>query len=138
MRPAENPYRGTRLHALRSRFVDGSREEFWRRLEAQSLRGALLGPEGSGKSTLLRELGGDLRTRGFAVRALHLREEEPVPWDLLRGVGERDAVLLDGSEQLGVADRWSFRWITRRAGALLITAHAPTWLPAVIPAEYVV
>lgn len=132
MRPAENPYRVTRIHALRYRFVDGSREELWRRLEGQSLRGALVGPEGSGKSTLLRELGEELRTRGFAVRALQLRVEEPVPWDLLRGVGERDAVLLDGSEQLGFGARLRLRWMTRRAGALLITAHAETWLPAVL------
>lgn len=131
MRPAENPYRVSRIHGLRYRFVDGTRDELWQRLEAQSLRGALVGPEGSGKSTLLRELGQDLRTRGFSVRALQLREGEAVPWDVLRGVGERDAVLLDGSEQLGFADRWRVRWITRHAGALLITAHGGTWLPAV-------
>ncbi len=132
MRPADNPYRVTRIHALRYRFVDGSREEFWKRLESQSLRGALVGPEGSGKSTLLRELGDELRTRGFHVRALQLREGERVPWELLRGAGERDAVLLDGSEQLGFAERWRVRWITRHAGALLITAHAETWLPAIL------
>lgn len=132
MRPAENPYRTTRMHALRYRFVDGSREELWRRLEAGALRGALVGPEGSGKSTLLRELGEELRARGFAVRALQLREGEGVPWDVLRGVGKRDAVLLDGSEQLGFFGRRRIRWITRRAGALLITAHAETWLPALL------
>lgn len=132
MRPADNPYRVTRIHALRYRFLDGTREDLWRRLESGSLRGALVGPEGSGKSTLLRELGEELRGRGFNVRALQLREGELVPWELLRGVGERDAVLLDGSEQLGFWSRSRVRWITRRAGALLITAHAETWLPAIL------
>lgn len=137
MRACDNPFRTSRILSVRYRFLEGGWDDLLGRLAALGHRAAIVGPKGRGKTTLLEDLAPRLSERGFTPHPLRLDEESPrfEPGFLSRfcaGLGPRDAVLLDGAEQMG---RWAwmrFRWGTRRAGALVVTAHRPGLLPTLI------
>jgi GTPase SAR1 family protein len=135
-----NPFRADRVEALPFHFVDESWDALLARLEARRWRGALVGPKGSGKTTLLESLRRHFEQRGMVVTALRLSAPDgprpetppnPLPWRRLACLGPCDAVLLDGAEQLAWPAWWRLRATTRRAGALVVTAHRGGRLPAV-------
>lgn len=95
MRAHENPFRNSRVEALRFR-GDISVPVLVGDLARSRYRGAIVGPEGSGKSTLLRELGDALSDAG--IPTLSLRREE---WaEALSGRMSGSCVLLDGAEKI--------------------------------------
>ena len=133
-RPRENPFRTSRLDALRFRLDAAAWGELLERLEGLGRRGALVGPEGSGKSTLLRELSGWLEAAGFEIRRIQLHRDAPPPaagvWRrLIDDLGPRDVLVVDGGDQVPFVRWWWLRWVSRRAGGLLTTLHRPGRLP---------
>ncbi len=94
-------------------------------MESLRWRAAIVGPEGSGKTTLLLEFADRAGDLGF--RPVVRRAGEPVP-----SLGPRDILLLDSAERLGWAAWRRLRWRTRKAAGLIITAHRPGRLPALL------
>jgi hypothetical protein len=137
MRACDNPFRTGRVLSIRYRLLEGTWDGLLSRLAAYDHRAAIVGPEGSGKTTLLEDLAPRLQARGFAPRELRLDDRTPrfEPAFLKRlsdEVGPRDALLLDGAEQMGW---WAWRRFvrgTRRAGALVVTSHRPGLLPTLL------
>lgn len=128
MRARDNPFATARVHRIRYRFEGLNWENFLKRLDEHNYRGAIVGPEGSGKTTLLEDLHPRLIQRGFSVVSLQLTEEEPrfsraVQRHLCAAVTPATIIMLDGAEQLRRRRWWQFRWLTRNAGGLIITAH---------------
>jgi hypothetical protein len=152
MKARDNPFRAARvLSAIRYRMpgahAGGGKsvgvDALIPRLESLHFRAAIVGPHGSGKTTLLEQ-------RGFRIVHLRLdtddprlpREWRPSAWLRARLWAKRqtgmalrmrldrnDIVCLDGAEQLGaIAWAW-FERLTRRAGGLIVTTHAPGRLP---------
>ena len=121
---------------LRERYRFGTAD--WTRLYATLARhhgrGALVGPKGSGKTTLLEDLGQRLTQTGRPVTLMRLSAEFPhLPASYNRAffanLSQRDALLLDGAEQLSLV-RWLwFRRLTRRAGCVVVTTHRAGRLP---------
>jgi hypothetical protein len=136
MRARDNPFAVGRFDRLRYRFPPGdSMESLLARLREHGMRGALVGPEGRGKSTLLDELGERLSEEGFRIGRFTLRHGESrlpreiVDW--LSAAGDREALLLDGAEQLSFISWLRLRLRTRRLGAFVITSHRDGLLPTV-------
>jgi ABC-type phosphonate transport system ATPase subunit len=107
---AANPFRASRILEFRYRFLEGASgwKELLRRLEAQQMRGAIVGPEGSGKTTLLEDLGERILQSG------------------------RRVLLLDGAEELS---RREWRHVLRHASeadGLVVTAHREGFLPTLL------
>ena len=105
---SRNPFRSTRILEFRYRFLESGWDELLLRLEAQRMRGAIVGPEGSGKTTLLEDLGERLRRSG------------------------RRVVLVDGVDELS---RRAWRDLQKRAseaGGLVVTAHREGYLPTLL------
>lgn len=136
-RPADNPFRMSRVDGLEYRLEDGFT---WGRLirscrEAGS--GAVCGPHGSGKSTLLRTLERHLRESGSACHRLRLREDGRVAW--WREWRHIRAVWADGGffllDSAGLLPAWRRRALAllRPSGAVLLaTLHEPCrYLPVV-------
>ncbi len=102
-------------------------------------RAAIVGPHGRGKTTLLEDLAPRLAALGLAIRTITLNEAHPRldgrDRELLRRLGPRDCLLLDGAERLGRLAWLRLRRQTRTAGGLVITAHTPGLLPALITCE---
>lgn len=106
------------------------------RLADQRGRGAIVGPHGSGKTTLLEDLGARLAGEGFRLHWIRLDDEHrAVPPGFFRehasALGARDAVLVDGAEQLGVRAWWVLCLRVRRAGVFVATTHRGGRLPTV-------
>lgn len=135
MTPARlNPFSTDRV--LRERYRLS--EDGWRllldRLRNQGGRGALVGAKGSGKTTLLEDLAGCLARQGFALSFVRLNAAERRVPDTAHhafraGLTGRDAVLLDGAEQLSWFSWLRFRRATRRAGVIVVTSHRGGRLP---------
>jgi hypothetical protein len=115
---AGNPFRASRVLAFRYRFLESGWDALLMRLEAQSMRGAIVGPEGSGKTTLLEDLGERLRRSGRRV--------------VFGGVEPGAVALLDGADELPAREwRRSLRR-TREAAGLVVTAHRAGLLPTLL------
>lgn len=132
--PRTNPFRTSRLDALRFRLDAAGWTELMQRLELLGRRGALVGPEGSGKSTLLRELSQRLEADDFHIRRLQLHRDAPPPkaavWRRLTGaLGPRDVLVVDGGDEVPLLRWWWLRRVSRRGGGLLTTLHRPGRLP---------
>ena len=133
MKARDNPLATHRVLAIRYRPLDASWSELLDRLDRMNYRAAIAGPKGSGKTTLIEDLIPHLVARGLAPRLIRLSEEsrvvdESLLWDLTAC----DIVLLDGAEQLNALSWLHFRWLTRRAGGLIITVHRPSRLPTLL------
>jgi hypothetical protein len=129
-----NPFSSDRVLRERYRF----NADDWARLIATLAchhgRGALVGQKGSGKTTLLEDLAVRLRRTGHEVTVIRLSTEFPrLPGAynpaFFAKLTSRDAVLLDGAEQLPLLTWLRFRWHTRRAGFLVVTVHSAGRLP---------
>jgi len=139
MKARENPFAVQRVLTVRYRPQGWTWDQLLSRLADLHYRAAIVGPQGSGKTTLLEDLEPRLAQRGFTVHHLRLtREVRRFPtktWQFLRRLRSGDIILFDGSEQLG-ALRWSlFRWLSRRAGGLVITTHRRGRLPTLMTAQ---
>lgn len=137
MRPSDNPFRAQRLDMLTFRPQGLDWPAIEQRLHELDRRAAIVGPEGSGKTTLLRELGARLQTQGYRARWAHLtRDRRQFPRETARqlthGLGPRDVILFDGASHLALPHWRRFRWRARRAGGLIITAHAGRRLPRLL------
>lgn len=136
MRARDNPFATERVLQLRYQFP-GDQAEAWRtlmdRLDGLQYRAALVGWHGSGKTTLLEDLGVRLREQGFRTHGIFLNaQDRSYPAHVARlgeSFGDRDIILFDGCEQLGLLDWWRFRWQTRRARGLIVTMHRAGRLP---------
>lgn len=140
MRARDNPFAVGRLDRLHYRFPPGlSMETLLSRLRDRGMRGALVGPEGRGKSTLLGELAIRLVEEDLVVARFTLhRGESRVPREILEwisGAGARDALLLDGAEQLSTISWMGLRFRVRRLGAFVITSHREGLLPTAFRCE---
>jgi energy-coupling factor transporter ATP-binding protein EcfA2 len=96
-------------------------------------RAAVVGPKGSGKTTLLEEMA--LRLEQPVV--VRIPGSCPRPWRIVRAqlprpVTHRHAILVDGSEQLGVVGWRRLLNSTRRARSLIVTLHRPGSLPTLV------
>lgn len=96
---------------------------------------AIEGPHGAGKSNLLTALAGHLAAAGMlgaTVRARSRHDGRLVSDAVIRA--PRGTVLcVDGWETLGGLRAAGVRWMARRRGVgLLVTAHRPTGMPALI------
>lgn len=102
------------------------------RLAAQGYRGAICGPHGIGKSAMLAALGPRLTAAGFRPIPLFTNRDAggqlPKDWRASIGLAtKRDALLLDGFDTLSPFFRLAVRWVSRRAGAVVVTTHQPGW-----------
>lgn len=130
MRAHQNPFRSSRLEALRFTGPGGDVAALLAQLDRCNGRGALVGPQGSGKTTLLLELAEAMTARGLAPRVVRLNVEARRPdWRALRGLTARSPLLLDGAEQLGLTSWWRVRWLARHAPYLVTTSHTRAHLP---------
>jgi hypothetical protein len=91
-------------------------------------RAAIVGPQGSGKTTLLEDLAPRLEELGF--RCVLSRCNEDRRWQ--RRLEARELLLLDSAERLTALQWWRLKRRTRRAGGIIVTAHAPTRLATAI------
>jgi hypothetical protein len=130
MTAAENPFRTSRLLALPPVWDDASPEALIVRWQAAGRRGAFLGPQGTGKSARLRALAARLAGEGWQVAAIQWHDDgasSPRDWrDVLRGIGPRSLLCLDGAENLGLINAYRLRRYARRAGGALATLHRPS------------
>jgi len=138
MRARENPFSTDRVLTARFRLQDDTTwGDLLRRLAGLGYRAAIVGPDGSGKTTLLEDLKPRLRARRFSVRRLSLnrwrrRLPRRVARQFFRSLAPRDVILFDGADELSWAAWLWFRWRTRHAAGLIITAHQPGRLPTLL------
>ncbi len=133
----ENPFRTRRVEALPFQFTHDSWPRLLQRLEQLNHRAAIVGPHGMGKTTLLVELAQRLRERDRTIHHLRFTEEQPhlLPEDraiLDQASGQDDVVMIDSCECLGWLEWQRVKLATCKAGGLVITAHHPGRLPALI------
>ena len=133
-RPAENPFASHRIESLAFRCAAVEWHGLVQRMDGLGGRVAVVGPKGSGKTTLLKELARRLEQPVVAVR---IPGDCPDPWRTTRSqlphqLTHRHAVLVDGSEQLGVFGWRRLLHATRRARCLIVTLHRPGRLPTLI------
>ena len=137
MRARDNPFSTDRVHRIRYEFDGLTWASFLDRLEGMNYRGAIVGPEGSGKTTLLEDLERQLEQRGFSVTFLRLTQEcsrfsRTRLGTLAKELSLQTILLLDGAEQMSRWSWWNFRWQTRRAGGLIVSAHREGLLPTLL------
>ena len=133
-RPAENPFASHRIEGLAFRCAAVEWRGLVQRMDGLGGRVAVVGPKGSGKTTLLKELARRLEQPVVVVR---IPGDCPDPWRTTRSqlphlLTHRHAVLVDGSEQLGVFGWRRLLHATRRARCLIVTLHRPGRLPTLI------
>lgn len=115
-----------RVHALEYRYPPGGPDALLARFEEVGRRAVIVGAEGSGKSTLLALLAARFEAAGRPVRRFAVRPGEKAAthlFALLREMGPRELLLLDGFDHLS---RWARFVLLRRAsrlGGLLATSH---------------
>ncbi len=136
MRPADNPFRSTRMDALAYRFPEGDLQALWQRLEAQGHRGAIVGPMGSGKTTLLRLLARRYAEAGRpTVHAKMPAGCGQPPATLLahwrRSLTPDHVLLLDGMEQLSRLGWWRLQRALPAGSGLVATSHVAARLPVI-------
>jgi hypothetical protein len=129
-----NPFSTDRVLRQRYRISEREWEKLYETLTRHRGRGALVGPKGFGKTTLLEDLAVRLRSAGKRVILTRLRAETPCLPDIFNAnfcarLTPSDAVLLDGAEQLSLMRWLMFRWLTRRAGIVVVTTHRVGRLP---------
>ena len=132
-RPADNPFASHRIEALGFRSAALEWRGLMQRMDDLGRRVTVVGPKGSGKTTLLEELA--LRLEQPVI--VRIPGSCPRPWptvsaQLPRPVTHRHAILVDGSEQLGVVGWRRLLHATRRARCLIATVHKPGRLPTLI------
>jgi energy-coupling factor transporter ATP-binding protein EcfA2 len=137
MRAADNPFRAERMDGLDYRPQGISWEEILCRLHELELRAAIVGPHGSGKSTLLNDLGNRFERQGFQVRSLFMNSDSLRPSltalaQVCRHSGPGTLILFDGACHLPWPAWQSFKFLSRRAGGLIITAHSPGRMPLLV------
>jgi hypothetical protein len=120
--------------SLRYCFAGCAWSEFLSKCESFGFRGALIGPYGSGKTTLLEDLEIKLRERDLKTRLIRAPNDHPdlkrkFLSEITQPVETGQIVLVDGAEQIGGWAWRRFKWQTRNAGGLIITAHQPGLLP---------
>ena len=133
-RPADNPFASHRIEGLAFRCAALGWRGLMQRMDDLGGRAAVVGPKGSGKTTLLMELARRLEQPVVVVR---IPGDCRDPWrtghsQLPRPLTHRHAVLVDGSEQLGVFGWRRILHATRRARCLIVTLHHPGRLPTLI------
>ena len=137
MLPArDNPFAVHRVLQVRYRMDERGWSALIARLEAGGWRGAIIGPHGAGKTTLLEDLADRLAKRDWRVHWVRLSTERRRPtgefWrSTLLHLGSRDALMIDGAEQLSRWRAWLLARRWRRVGAVIITSHRPGRLPTV-------
>jgi LmbE family N-acetylglucosaminyl deacetylase len=134
LRARENPFSVPRILAVRYRFLEGGWGDLLARLDGLRGRGAIVGPEGSGKTTLLEDLAKELERRGRSVHFVTLSAgEHSLSSRQRRAVREaaarRSFLLVDGADALAPRAWRALLRRGRRAGGLVVTAHAEGWLP---------
>lgn len=114
------------MHALEFRFPPGGPASLLSRFEDLNRRAAIVGAQGSGKSTLLARLEPVLAGAGWTVRRFAVRPEEKAASRLLalvRGMGPRELLLLDGFDHLSRLARFELLRRISKIGGLLATSH---------------
>lgn len=137
LRAKDNPFRVSRVLAIRYRPVDCTWDELLARLERLQYQAAICGHEGSGKTTLLEDLAQRILHFDRPTHRLQLRREtrrtaSSLLKAFLAGASARQLLLVDGAEQLGALDWLRLRRAARRHAGLIITAHTPGRLPTLV------
>ncbi len=130
MRPRDNPFRTERLGRLAFRAPGVDVEALCDEVLGRRPRCAIVGPHGTGKTTLLGDLGRAFAGRGLRVHRHFLSEDRARPSAAARlreaaTLGPGDVLLFDGAGHLGPAAWAALRIASRRATALVVTAHGP-------------
>lgn len=134
LRPADNPFRASRIDAVPYRLEGERWPEIVERLARMGGRAAVVGPHGSGKTAFLSTLADHLGAVGIvpAWVRLHSDTRRPLRSALAQlppsGL-HRKGLLVDGAEQLGIARWWAISLVTRRAELLVASRHRPGHLP---------
>ena len=93
----------------------------------------MVGPHGSGKTALLAALAPALRARGLEPVAMRLRRGDrrlgPAGEGWLAAAAPRVLLVLDGSDELGLASWIRVLARSRAAGGLLVATHRRGLLP---------
>ena len=130
-----NPFRVQQLDKLQYRLEGASWDQLLARLKKVHYRAAIIGPHGHGKSTLLESFQPHLETEGWLVHRIQLgtgnRRFDSTQRALFTRLGKNDCLFLDGAEQLHALAWRTFLWQSRKAGALVITAHRAGLLPTI-------
>lgn len=145
LRPADNPFRVDRLHALEFRLPgDATWESLLRNLQRVRFRAAIVGAHGSGKTTLLHALAPRLEAIGFRPRMI-FRSADVLdgsddgygqPWDeTIATLEDRDVLLVDGYGHLPTLSRLRLRSRAAKAAGIIATAHARCDLPTILDTE---
>ncbi|MGY8688575.1 MAG: hypothetical protein ACKVHP_12690 [Verrucomicrobiales bacterium] len=108
-------------------WLGDSWEAFVARLQAQAWRGQIIGPHGSGNSACLRRLEHHLRDHGMHPRFVLFNEDAYRPtteWlsEIVAATNPNDILLIDGAEQLGRLQGWS--WFRELSNARMAHPHA--------------
>lgn len=135
-RPCDNPFNAQRLDTLPYVEYDHALADVACKLKRHRYRGALVGPHGCGKTTMLQALGDQLMEHGLTPLPLFINSDQrgtlPGDWTrTIRRARRTDALLLDGYDLLPF---WARVWalsVSKRAGALVVTAHQQTHLTTV-------
>ena len=103
------------------------------RFDALGRRAAIVGPHGSGKTSLLAALVPALATRGLQARELRLHRGDrrlgPAGKRWLAAAAPGVVLVLDGSDELGLASWVRVLARSRAAGGLLVATHRRGLLP---------
>ncbi len=114
------------MHALEFRFPAGGPGTLLSRFEELSRRAVIVGAQGSGKSTLLARLASHFEEAGWTVRRFAARPNEEAAARLralLREMGPRELLLLDGFDHLPRLSRFGLIRRISKIGGLLATSH---------------
>jgi len=140
MRACDNPFSTDRVLRVRYRPQNKTWDELLERLASLNYRAEITGAEGSGKTTLLEDLEVRLRDLGHSPVLIRLREDDGSAAfssvrNLLRLLGNKHLILLDGAEQLSFFTWRYLKMQTRGLAGLVICAHSPGRLPSLIHSQ---
>ncbi|HEY5753647.1 MAG TPA: hypothetical protein VIT21_10895, partial [Chthoniobacterales bacterium] len=141
MNARENPFASSRIEAIPFVFPDG---DDWNaliaRLSHHGWRASIIGPHGTGKTTLLEQLAPRLATLGFKPHLVTLNTTSSLgdKRDLIqavRGFRSHDFLLLDGEEQLLLAQFFALKNAAKKCGGMITTRHRRGSLPAIFETQ---
>jgi len=140
MKARNNPFRTDRVLAVRYRLCDETLNDLLERLQKMGFRGAIIGPNGTGKTTLLEDLEPALCALGFRIKKLRLDDEKRsfakvFIKDFFADLTAQDFILFDGAEQMTTIDWQLFKFKSKKAGGMLITAYRKGLLPTLKECE---